>query len=57
VESSAIYFRLKEKIDMEEAKEFIDIIKKAFSEKRKKLSSNLCKHGLFQKAEIDAIFE
>ncbi|EKE28977.1 MAG: hypothetical protein ACD_2C00258G0017 [uncultured bacterium (gcode 4)] len=57
VESSVLYFKLKENIDKEKAKSFMRIVKAWFSERRKKLSSNLAKKNILDKEIIKKKFE
>ncbi|EKE28503.1 MAG: hypothetical protein ACD_3C00051G0006 [uncultured bacterium (gcode 4)] len=49
VESCVLYFKLKDNIDKQKAKKFMRIVKAWFSERRKKLSSNLDKQGILKK--------
>ncbi|EKD66728.1 MAG: dimethyladenosine transferase [uncultured bacterium (gcode 4)] len=55
VESMVLYFKVRKDINSEIILDFLEIIKLGFSEKRKKLISNLSKR--FDKNKISLIFE
>lgn len=57
VESAVLYFKLRSNIDKNLANKFLKIIKSGFAEKRKKLSSNLCKIWWFDKTQIEQVFK
>lgn len=57
VESTVLYFKLRPNIDRELVSKFLKIIKSGFAEKRKKLSSNLCKIWWFDKNQIEQVFK
>lgn len=56
VESSVLHFKLKESINIEESTLFLRIIKAWFSERRKKLISNLQKNWLYAKNSLKDSF-
>ncbi len=55
VESSVIYFKVRSDVDIDKSKKVLSIIKKWFSEKRKKLFSNLTK-GWYEKSLVEKYF-
>jgi 16S rRNA (adenine1518-N6/adenine1519-N6)-dimethyltransferase len=57
IESCVLYLKLKENIDQDLARSFMKIVKAWFSERRKKLSSNLVKQGFFTKENLSKKFE
>lgn len=57
VESAVLCFRVKKEYDVELAKKVLDIIKIGYSERRKKLISNLSKGLKKAKEEIGTIFQ
>lgn len=57
VESTVLYFKLKNNLNIENSNKLLKIIKAWYSERRKKLYSNLLKSSLFSREELDKIFE
>lgn len=57
IDSSVIYFKLKKSINLVETDMLLKIIKTWFSEKRKKLFSNLTKKWAFESSKLTEIFE
>lgn len=57
IESAVLYFKLRKTINSLESKKLIKIIKIWFSERRKKLFSNLVKNNIFTPEKLAEIFE